>query len=149
MDKVEIKILNQQIIKNIPKYATPGSAGIDLQACIEKTEILFPGECKLISTGLAINIVHTGYAALILPRSGLGHKKGLVLGNGTGLIDSDYQGEIMVSCFNRSQETIEIEVLMRFAQLIIIPIIQSKFRLVEKFSQQTTRDAGGFGHTGV
>ncbi|MBK2007030.1 dUTP diphosphatase, partial [Francisella orientalis] len=110
---------------------------------------LNPGECKLIGTGVAINIANPNYAAMILPRSGLGHKKGLVLGNGTGLIDSDYQGELIVSCFNRSQEVVEIEPLMRFAQLVIVPVVQARFDVVEEFSQQTIRAAGGFGHTGV
>jgi dUTP pyrophosphatase len=112
-------------------------------------EFLKPGECKLIGTGIAINVADPSYAALILPRSGLGHKKGLVLGNGTGLIDSDYQGELKVSCFNRSQETIEIEPLMRFAQLVIVPVVQAQFDLVDEFSQESDRAEGGFGHTGV
>ena len=147
--KVEIKILDKKNIKQIPQYATSGSAAVDLNACIVESIFLKPGECKLIGTGIAINIANPGYAGMILPRSGLGHKKGLVLGNSTGLIDSDYQGELKVSCFNRSKEVIEIQPLMRFAQLVIVPVMQAKFQLVEDFSDVTERAAGGFGHTGV
>lgn len=147
--KIELKILDKEVIKELPSYATEGSAAIDLRACISESVFLKPGECKLVATGVAINIANPNYAAMILPRSGLGHKKGLVLGNGTGLIDSDYQGELMVSCFNRSQETIEIEPLMRFAQLVIVPVVQANFEIVEDFSQQSARATGGFGHTGV
>lgn len=146
---IELKILNKDIVCDVPAYGTQGSAAVDLKACISKSIFLQPGECKLVGTGIAINIGNPGYAAMILPRSGLGHKKGLVLGNGTGLIDSDYQGELMVSCFNRSQETIGIEPLMRFAQLVIVPVIQANFEVVEEFSEQTVRASGGFGHTGV
>jgi dUTP pyrophosphatase len=145
---VQLKILNKELVKVAPDYATQGSAAVDLTAAITESVFLQPGECKLIGTGVAISIADPGYAAMILPRSGLGHKKGLVLGNGTGLIDSDYQGELMVSCFNRSQNVIEIEPLMRFAQLVIVPVVQAKFQLVEDFSQQTLRAEGGFGHTG-
>lgn len=141
--------MNREIVKEIPMYGTEGSAAVDLRACISQAEFLKPGECKLIGTGIAINVANPNYAAMILPRSGLGHKKGLVLGNGTGLIDSDYQGELMVSCFNRSQEIVEIEPLMRFAQLVIVPVVQARFDVVDEFSQQTVRAAGGFGHTGV
>ncbi|ALB02046.1 deoxyuridine 5'-triphosphate nucleotidohydrolase [Francisella persica ATCC VR-331] len=147
--KIELKFLDKEVIKELPRYETEGSAAIDLRACISESVFLNPGECKLVATGIAINIANPNYAAMILPRSGLGHKKGLVLGNGTGLIDSDYQGEIIVSCFNRAQEVIEIEPLMRFAQLVIVPVIQASFEIVEEFSQQTARAAGGFGHTGV
>ncbi|OEZ33523.1 deoxyuridine 5'-triphosphate nucleotidohydrolase [Francisella endosymbiont of Amblyomma maculatum] len=147
--KIELKILDKEVIKELPSYATEGSAAIDLRACISECVFLKPGECKLVATGIAINIANPNYAAMILPRSGLGHKKGLVLGNGTGLIDSDYQGELVVSCFNRAQEIIEIEPLMRFAQLVIVPVVQVNFEIVEEFSQQTARAAGGFGHTGV
>lgn len=146
---IQLKILNKDIVKEVPSYGTEGSAAVDLRASISEKVLLQPGECRLIGTGLAINIANPNYAAMILPRSGLGHKKGLVLGNGTGLIDSDYQGELMVSCFNRSQEVIEIEPLMRFAQLVIVPVVQAKFDVVDEFSQQTDRAAGGFGHTGV
>ncbi|AJC48558.1 dUTP diphosphatase [Allofrancisella guangzhouensis] len=147
--RIQIKILDKENIKEVPSYGTAGSAAVDLSACISEKFFLKPGECKLIGTGVAINISDPGYAALILPRSGLGHKKGLVLGNGTGLIDSDYQGELKVSCFNRSQEVIEIEPLMRFAQLVIVPVVQAEFELVEEFTSATSRADGGFGHTGV
>ncbi|KEI35235.1 deoxyuridine 5'-triphosphate nucleotidohydrolase [Francisella sp. W12-1067] len=147
--KIQIKILDKENIKEMPAYGTEGSAAVDLSACVKEKVFLKSGECKLIGTGVAINIANPNYAALILPRSGLGHKKGLVLGNGTGLIDSDYQGELKVSCFNRSQETIEIEPLMRFAQLVIVPVVQARFELVEEFSNVTSRADGGFGHTGV
>jgi len=146
---IELKILNKDIVKQAPEYSTQGSAAVDLRACITEKVLLQPGECKLIGTGIAINIANHDYAAMILPRSGLGHKKGLVLGNGTGLIDSDYQGELMVSCFNRSQDIVEIEPLMRFAQLVIVPVIQASFEVVDEFSQKTARATGGFGHTGV
>lgn len=146
---IELKFLNKEIIKELPSYGTEGSAAVDLKACISESVFLNPGECKLIGTGIAINIADPRYAAMILPRSGLGHKKGLVLGNGTGLIDSDYQGELKVSCFNRSQEVVEIEPLMRFAQLVIVPVVQATFNVVDEFSEETARAVGGFGHTGV
>ncbi|MED7788372.1 dUTP diphosphatase [Francisella sp. 19X1-34] len=146
---IELKFLNKEIINGLPSYGTEGSAAVDLKACISESVLLNPGECKLVGTGIAINIADPNYAAMILPRSGLGHKKGLVLGNGTGLIDSDYQGELKVSCFNRSQEVIEIEPLMRFAQLVIVPVVQATFNVVEEFSEETVRAVGGFGHTGV
>ena len=149
MKKIQIKILKPDIVSDAPSYATSGSAGLDLSAAITDKIILKPGECILIGTGLAINIADSNYAAIILPRSGLGHKKGLVLGNGTGLIDSDYQGELMVSCLNRSGIDIEIEPMMRFAQLVIIPIIRVEFDLVDEFHFDTDRSTGGFGHTGV
>ena len=149
LKKIQIKILNKDIVSHVPQYATPGSAGLDLSAAISDQIILKPNECKLIGTGIAINIFDANYAALILPRSGLGHKKGLVLGNGTGLIDSDYQGELMVSCLNRSNTNIQIEPMMRFAQLVIVPVIQADFELVDEFSLVTDRSTGGFGHTGV
>ena len=149
LKKIQIKILNKEIVSDIPRYATVGSAGLDLSAAIKNEIILKPGECMLVGTGLAINIADPSYAAVILPRSGLGHKKGLILGNGTGLIDSDYQGELMVSCLNRSAVDIVIEPLMRFAQLVIIPVVQAEFDLVDEFSFGTERSNGGFGHTGV
>ena len=146
--KIQMKILDNKI-KTAPAYGTSGSAGVDLSACIDDGVVLRPGECKLVGTGIAINVADPGFAALILPRSGLGHKKGLVLGNGTGLIDSDYQGELKVSCLNRSQEDILIEPLMRFAQLIIVPVVQAEFELVNEFIAESERSVGGFGHTGV
>lgn len=149
LQKIQIKILDKDVVRDVPAYATSGSAGLDLCAAITESVVLQPGECKLIGTALAINIADPNFAALILPRSGLGHKKGLVLGNGTGLIDSDYQGELMVSCFNRSAEAIEIEPMMRFAQLVIVPVVQAQFELVNEFTSVTERAEGGFGHTGV
>lgn len=149
LKKIQIKILNKDIVSDIPRYATSGSAGLDLSAAITGKIILKPNECILVGTGLAINIADSNYAAIILPRSGLGHKKGLVLGNGTGLIDSDYQGELMVSCLNRSSIDIEIEPMMRFAQLVIVPVVQADFELVDEFLFDTDRSTGGFGHTGV
>ncbi|AXA33082.1 dUTP diphosphatase [Francisella adeliensis] len=146
--KIQMKILDEKI-KGIPQYGTTGSAAIDLNACVEGDVVLKPGECKLVGTGVAIHVADPNYAALILPRSGLGHKKGLVLGNGTGLIDSDYQGELKVSCFNRSQQDIVIEPLMRFAQLVIVPVVQADFELVDDFTSDSSRGAGGFGHTGA
>ena len=149
LQKIQIKILDKNLVKGVPSYATQGSAGLDLCAAITERVLLHPGECKLIGTSIAINIADPSLAALILPRSGLGHKKGLVLGNGTGLIDSDYQGELMVSCFNRSSDTIEIEPEMRFAQLVIVPVAQAQFELVDDFKNISERAGGGFGHTGV
>lgn len=146
--EVQMKILDEKV-KGIPQYGTAGSAAVDLSACVDERLVLKPGECKLIGTGIAIHVADPGYAALILPRSGLGHKKGLVLGNGTGLIDSDYQGELKVSCFNRSQEDIDIEPLMRFAQLVIVPVVQANFEIVEDFASDSSRGVGGFGHTGA
>lgn len=145
---VQMKILDEKV-RDIPKYGTTGSAAVDLNACIDDNIVLKPGECKLIGTGIAIHVADPGYAALILPRSGLGHKKGLVLGNGTGLIDSDYQGELKVSCFNRSLEDINIEPLMRFAQLVIVPVVQANFEVVKDFTSASGRGVGGFGHTGA
>ncbi len=149
LQKIQIKILDKNIVESVPSYATEGSAGLDLCAAITERVLLQPGECKLIGTSIAINIADPNFAALILPRSGLGHKKGLVLGNGTGLIDSDYQGELMVSCFNRSSDVIEIEPMMRFAQLVIVPVVQAQFELVDDFKSISERAGGGFGHTGV
>lgn len=149
LEKIEIKLLDGSFVDVLPSYATSGSAGLDLCASVDSHIELQPGECVLVPTGLAINIADAGYAAVILPRSGLGHKKGLVLGNGTGLIDSDYQGELMVSCFNRSKESITIEPKMRFAQLVFIPVARPELVHVESFSSKTQRGDGGFGHTGV
>jgi len=131
----------------IPGHATPGSAGIDLRACLDEPLNLAPGETALIPTGMAIHIGDTGLAAMILPRSGLGHKHGIVLGNLVGLIDSDYQGQLFVSCWNRSQETFEVAVGERIAQLVFVPIVQAAFEIVDEFSV-SDRGAGGFGHTG-
>ena len=132
----------------MPTYATSGSAGMDLLACIDSPLELNPGACELLPTGFAIHLEDEGLAAMILPRSGLGHKHGLVLGNLTGLIDSDYQGQIFVSCWNRGDQTFLIEPGMRIAQLVIVPVLQADFRLVDDFLE-SDRGAGGFGHTGV
>ena len=148
--KTEVKILDSRIGKEIPlpSYATSGSAGMDLRACIEGPLQINPGETKLISTGLSIYIQDTGLAATILPRSGLGHKHGIVLGNLVGLIDSDYQGPLMVSLWNRGTESFEINVGDRIAQLVIVPIVQTEFEIVEEFTA-SDRGEGGFGHTGT
>lgn len=132
----------------MPAYATCGSAGIDLRASIDEAVFLKPSSAQLLPTGLSIHIANPFYAAMILPRSGLGHKKGLILGNSVGLIDSDYQGELMVSCWNRSDEIIEITPGMRFAQLVVVPVVQANFKVVENFSDHSIRGAGGFGHSG-
>lgn len=144
---VDLKILDPRIGGQLPHYATPGSAGLDLRACLDAPLTLNPGETRLIPTGLAIHLADPGYAALILPRSGLGHKHGVVLGNLVGLIDSDYQGELMVSLWNRGQEPFTVQPLERIAQMVIVPVVQAKFRLVQEFGQ-SQRGAGGFGSTG-
>lgn len=148
--KTEIKILDSRIGKEIPlpTYATQGSAGVDLRACLESAIQIAPGETVLIPTGISIYIQNPGLAATILPRSGLGHKHGIVLGNLVGLIDSDYQGPLMVSLWNRSTKSYEINVGDRIAQLVIAPIVQTEFKIVEDFTT-SDRGEGGFGHTGV
>lgn len=145
--KIDIKILNERMRDQLPQYATPGSAGLDLRACIETPLTLEPGETKLVPTGLAIHVADSGYAALILPRSGLGHKHGIVLGNLVGLIDSDYQGELMISTWNRGHTTFTINPLERLAQLVIVPVVQAHFNIVDDF-ETSERGAGGFGSTG-
>lgn len=147
MSQLDIKIIDSRIKEQLPKYSTPGSAGLDLRACITDEEIIEPGQTILVPTGFAINIDDPKYAAVILPRSGLGHKHGIVLGNLIGLIDSDYQGQIMVSVWNRGSESFNIAPMDRIAQLVVIPIVQVKFNLVDDFDQ-TTRGSGGFGSTG-
>lgn len=149
MKKLQLKILDPRIGKEIPlpAYATPGSAGMDLRACIDAPITLKPGDTELIPTGIAIHISDPGYAATILPRSGLGHKHGIVLGNLVGLIDSDYQGQLFVSCWNRGNATFTIEVADRIAQLVILPVAQVEFETVEEFTD-SDRGAGGFGHSG-
>ena len=131
----------------LPSYATSGSAGLDLRACIDEPMEIMPGETKLIPTGLAIHIADPGYAALILPRSGLGHKHGIVLGNLVGLIDSDYQGQLMVSTWNRGTDAFTLNPMERLAQLVIVPVLQVGFNVVEEF-EESDRGAGGFGRTG-
>ena len=149
MKNVQMKILDPRLGDTIPlpNYATEGSAGLDLRACLEKTETVKPGQTLLIPTGLAIYIEDPSYAALILPRSGLGHKHGIVLGNLVGLIDSDYQGELMVSCWNRGHNDFTIEIGERIAQLVLVPVVQCQFTVTDNFTT-SDRGAGGFGHTG-
>jgi len=144
---VDYKILNPAIKEHLPRYASEGSAGLDLRACVEHVQTLNPGETFLIPTGIAIFIKDPNYAGLILPRSGLGHKHGIVLGNLVGLIDSDYQGELLISCWNRSSKSFLINPLERIAQLVLVPIMQAEFNLVEDFDT-TNRGTGGFGSTG-
>lgn len=147
---IQLKILNQRIGDDIPMptYATDGSAGIDLRACIDAPIQLNPGDTQLIPTGISIYMADPNMAATILPRSGLGHKHGIVLGNLVGLIDSDYQGEIMISCWNRGQDHFTIEAGERIAQLVFVPVIQAEFQIVDAF-EETSRGEGGFGHSGV
>ena len=149
MRKIQLKILDDRIGNTIPlpAHATEGSAGMDLRACIDATITLKPGDTELIPTGLAIHIDDPGLAATILPRSGLGHKHGIVLGNLVGLIDSDYQGQLFVSCWNRGHETFNIEVGDRIAQLVFVPVVRADFEVVEAFTE-SSRGAGGFGHSG-
>ncbi|ASM48430.1 dUTP pyrophosphatase [Pseudoalteromonas espejiana DSM 9414] len=150
MKKVELKIVNPKVGTEIPmpEYATDGSAAIDLRACIDDALRLSPGETKLIPTGIALNMQDTGMAATILPRSGLGHKHGIVLGNLVGLIDSDYQGELFISVWNRGNDEFAINSGDRIAQLMFIPVLKADFVLVDEF-EATERGTGGFGHTGV
>lgn len=147
MREIDIKILDPRLRNQPPEYATRGSAGLDLKACVENTVNLRPDDTFLVPTGIAIHIADPGLAAMILPRSGLGHKHGIVLGNLVGLIDSDYQGEIMVSCWNRSDTAYTIKPLDRIAQLVIVPALKAQFNVVESF-QLTERGKGGFGSTG-
>lgn len=147
MKTIDVKILNQQLREQLPAYATPGSAGLDLRACIDTPLTLEPGSTHLIPTGLAIHIADSAYAAMILPRSGLGHKHGIVLGNLVGLIDSDYQGELMVSTWNRGSASFILNPMERLAQLVIVPVLQVAFNVVEEFTE-SERGGGGFGSTG-
>ena len=144
---IDYKVLNSLVEDHLPSYASKGSAGLDLRACIENVQTLSPGETFLIPTGISIYIKDPNYAAVILPRSGLGHKHGIVLGNLVGLIDSDYQGELLVSCWNRSKNAFLINPLERIAQLVILPVMQAKFNKVAQFAE-TERGEGGFGSTG-
>lgn len=147
MSTLSIRILDDRLHATPPAYATPGSAGIDLRACIAETLCLAPGESRLVPAGIAIHLADPGLAAVILPRSGLGHRHGIVLGNLVGLIDSDYQGQIMVSLWNRSAEPYRIEPMERIAQLVVIPVQQVQLEVVDGF-EESTRGAGGFGSTG-
>ncbi len=144
---IDLKILDERVRAQLPHYATPGSAGLDLRACLDAAIVLNPGETQLIPTGLAMHLADPGYAAMILPRSGLGHKHGVVLGNLVGLIDSDYQGQLMVSMWNRGNTPFTIEPFERIAQMIIVPVVQASFNVVDEFPE-SDRGAGGFGSTG-
>ncbi|HIF19434.1 MAG TPA: dUTP diphosphatase [Gammaproteobacteria bacterium] len=146
---IDLKIIDPRIGDNfsLPEYQTDGSAGVDLQACIDQTVSLQPGDTELIPSGIAIHIKDPSLAAVLLPRSGLGHKKGLVLGNLVGLIDSDYQGQVFISCWNRGSKQIDIEPGMRIAQMVFLPVEQVNFNVVEDFDE-SERGSGGFGHTG-
>lgn len=149
MKKIQLKLLDPRLGKSIalPSYATHGSAGLDLRACLDQTTVLQPGESILIPTGLAIHIADPHLAAVLLPRSGLGHKHGIVLGNLVGLIDSDYQGQVFVSCWNRSNNAFTIDIGERIAQMVFVPVVQAEFECVTEFDA-TPRGSGGFGHSG-
>ena len=148
-NRIKMQIINPKMGIEIPlpSYATDGSAGLDLRACLDEPLEIKPGETKLIPTGIAIYIENPNFAGLVLPRSGLGHKHGIVLGNLVGLIDSDYQGELMLSCWNRGDKTFTVNIGERLAQYVIVPVVQAQFEVVESFTA-TARAAGGFGHTG-
>ena len=145
--KLDVRILDERLREQMPAYATPGSAGLDLRACLDAPLTLAPNAWQLVPTGMAIHLGDPGYAALILPRSGLGHKHGIVLGNLVGLIDSDYQGQLMVSAWNRSDTAFTIEPMERIAQMVIVPVVQAEFHIVEAFPP-TERGVGGYGSTG-
>ncbi len=147
MKNIDLKILDPRMRDFLPAYATPGSAGLDLRACINEAVTIEPGQTILVPTGLAIHLADPGYAAMILPRSGMGHKNGIVLGNLVGLIDSDYQGQLMVSTWNRGQAAFTLQPMERLAQLIIVPVLQVGFNVVDEFDS-SERGAGGFGSTG-
>ncbi|MGH8658919.1 MAG: dUTP diphosphatase [Gammaproteobacteria bacterium] len=149
MKRIQLKVLDRRLGREfpLPEYATLGSAGVDLRACIVEPLMLLPGETRLIPTGLALHIADQALAAMVLPRSGLGHKHGIVLGNLVGLIDSDYQGEIFISCWNRGRDPFHILPGERLAQLVFVPIVRAQFELVQAF-EESERGAGGFGHTG-
>ena len=146
---VDIKVLDPRIQDQLPQYATPGSAGLDLRACLDAPLTLQPNAWQLVPTGLAMHLRDPGYAAMILPRSGLGHKHGIVLGNLVGLIDSDYQGQLMVSAWNRSTTPFVLEPMERLAQMVIVPVVQAQFNVVQEFSDVSERGAGGYGSTGT
>ncbi len=145
--QLDIRILDPRLRDALPAYATAGAAGLDLRACLDAPVTLAPGDAQLLPTGIAIHLANPGFAALVLPRSGLGHKHGVVLGNLVGLIDSDYQGQIMVSCWNRGRETFTVQPLERIAQLVIVPVVQARWNIVDDFAA-STRGAAGFGSTG-
>ena len=147
MTKIEVRILDPRLREQLPQYATPGSAGLDLRACLPSPRTLHPGETELVPCGIAIHLEDPRLAAMILPRSGLGHKHGIVLGNLVGLIDSDYQGQIFVSTWNRGKAPFTLEPMERLAQLVVVPVVQVEFDVVEEF-RASSRGAGGFGSTG-
>lgn len=147
MRNIDVKILDARLREQMPAYATPGSAGLDLRACIDQPVELKPGQTELIPSGIAIHLAEPGLAAVVLPRSGMGHKHGIVLGNLVGLIDSDYQGQIFVSIWNRGASTFVLNPMERIAQLVVVPVVQVGFNVVEEF-QASSRGAGGFGSTG-
>ena len=147
MTVIDVRVLDPRMAEHLPAYATPGSAGLDLRAALEVPLVLAPGQAQLVPTGLAIHIGDPGLCAMLLPRSGLGHKHGIVLGNLVGLIDSDYQGPLMVSCWNRGREPFTVQPLERIAQLVIVPVVRAAFRRVEQF-EASQRGNGGFGSTG-
>jgi dUTP pyrophosphatase len=144
---IAVKVLDPRMADQLPRYATGGSAGLDLRACLDNPLVLQPGQAELVPTGLAVHIGDPGLAAMLLPRSGLGHKHGIVLGNLVGLIDSDYQGPLMVSCWNRGSAAFTIQPLERIAQMVIVPVVQARFEQVESFAD-SARGEGGFGSTG-
>lgn len=145
--QIDLKILDERVRDQLPHYATTGSAGLDLRACLDAPIDLMPGETRLIPTGMAIHLADPGYAAMLLPRSGLGHKHGVVLGNLVGLIDSDYQGQLLVSLWNRGHEPFTVQPFERIAQMVIVPVVQASFNVVEDFAD-SHRGEGGFGSTG-
>jgi dUTP pyrophosphatase len=145
---IELKVLDDRMKAHLPQYATPGSAGLDLRACLDSAITLGPNEWQLVSTGIAIHVADPSYAAVILPRSGLGHKHGIVLGNLVGLIDSDYQGALMVSAWNRSGVPYVLNPMERLAQLVIVPVVQAQFQVVSEFTGSSLRGEGGYGSTG-
>jgi len=146
--QIDLKIMDPRMVEHLPAYATPGSAGLDLRACLDAPLTLAPNAWQLVPTGLAVHLADPAYAAMLLPRSGLGHKHGIVLGNLVGLIDSDYQGQLMVSCWNRSPTAFTIEPMERIAQMVIVPVVQAQFRVVDDFASASERGAGGYGSTG-
>lgn len=145
---IDVKIMDPRMAEHLPAYATPGSAGLDLRACLDASLTLAPNAWQLVPTGLAVHLADPAYAAMLLPRSGLGHKHGIVLGNLVGLIDSDYQGQLMVSCWNRSPTAFTIEPMERIAQMVIVPVVQAQFRVVDDFAAASERGSGGYGSTG-
>jgi dUTP pyrophosphatase len=147
MTTIDLRVLDSRMAEHLPAYATPGSAGLDLRACIDAPLTLAPGQATLVPTGLSVHIGDPGLCAMLLPRSGLGHKQGIVLGNLVGLIDSDYQGPLMVSCWNRGAASVTIQPMDRIAQMVIVPVVQASFSVVSEFGA-STRGEGGFGSTG-